>query len=444
MWLAAVAVATVPPLVFGLESHRLTTAGVSLSHRELAGAELALVLLASLAVLVVAGARLLALEPRVRIAPDRAPGLRRLALALAAALVVIALVGVSVSSRGLGGTVSHAWHTFTSTQATSNTNPSRLLSADSENRWVWWKEAAGAFSDRPVGGWGAGSFGVVHLLYRRDTLTVQQPHSVPLQFLAETGIVGALLAIGGFALLLASAAGLPRRLPKGPERLLAAALLAGAAAYAVHSLYDWDWDIPAVTLPVFVFLGVLVGARQREASPAARVPASATARVRASATARTLALGALTLWLCAFALSAVVPSLAASKAAGALVKASSASPAALRSAQSSAALASDLDPLSDAGLRVEATVALHRGRLARSRAYLRQAVARDPTDVQAWAQLGQVDALVGDQRGVERVARRLVALDLRGPWVQVLERARVLSAPPADSVTAIQTPLPAK
>ena len=55
MWLAAAVVATVPPLVFGLASHRLTTAGVSLSHRELAGAELALVLLASLAVLVVAG-----------------------------------------------------------------------------------------------------------------------------------------------------------------------------------------------------------------------------------------------------------------------------------------------------------------------------------------------------------------------------------------------------
>jgi predicted Zn-dependent protease len=166
--------------------------------------------------------------------------------------------------------------------------------------------------------------------------------------------------------------------------------------------------------------------------------------VRSSAAARTFALGALTLWLCAFALSAALPSLAASRAAAALVKASSTSPAALRSAQSSAALASDLDPLSDAGLRVEATVAFHRGRLARSRAYLMQAVGRDPTDVQAWAQLGQVDALMGNARGVESVARRLVALDPRGPWVQVLQRAHVLRATTADSVTAIQTPLPAR
>ena len=277
-----------------------------------------------------------------------------------------------------------------------------------------------AFGDRPVGGWGAGSFGVVHLLYRRDTLTVQQPHSVPLQFLVETGIVGALLAIGGFALLLASAGGLPRRLPKSPERLLASALLAGAVAYAVHSLYDWDWDIPAVTLPALLFLGVLVGARRREAGPAPAV------RRSASATARTLALAALTLWLCAFALSAALPSLAASKAAAALVKASSTSPAALQSAHSSAALASELDPLSDAGVRVEATVALHRGQLARSRAYLMQAIGREPTDVQAWAALGQVDALIGDRPGMERVARRLVALDPRGPWRRIFEADHLL------------------
>jgi O-Antigen ligase len=421
MWLAAAAVATVPPLVFGLESHALTTGGISLRHRELAGAELALVLLASLALLIAVGARLLALEPRVRIRPDRAPGARRMALALAAVVVIGALVAVAVSSRGLGGTVSHEWHTFTSTKATSNTNPSRLLSADSENRWVWWKESARAFADRPVGGWGAGSFGVVHLLYRRDTLTVQQPHSVPLQLLAETGIVGALLGVGGFLLLLVSAAGLLRRLPKGSERLIAAALLAGAVAYAVHSLYDWDWDIPAATLPAFLFVGVLVGARRRGVGRAAAL--------RPSVTVRTLALGALALWLCAFALSAALPSFAASKAASALVKASSGPPAALRSAQSSAALASDLDPLSDGGLRVEATIALHRGRLARSRAYLMQAVGRQPTDIQAWAQLGQVDALMGDRRGAEQVGWRLIALDPRGPWRHILERDRLLPSP---------------
>jgi hypothetical protein len=436
IWLAAVAVATVPPLVFGLESHSLTAAGVSLGHRETAGALLAVIVLASLALLVLAARLLIAIEPKLAVAAERTRALRRLALAVLAVLVVGAVVALSASSRGFTGTFSHAWNTFTSTKATSNTDPSRLLSADSQNRWVWWKEAAGAFSDRPIGGWGAGSFGVVHLLYRRNTLTVQQPHSVPLQFLAETGFVGALLAIGGFVLLTTSAARLPRRLPRGPERLLAAALFGGVIAYAVHSLYDWDWDIPAVTLPMFLFLGVLAGARRRSlATPVAPL---------ASATARALALGALTLWLCAFALSAALPSWATSKAASALVNASSGSPATLRSAQSSAKLASELDPLSDAGLRVEATIAVHRGNLLRARTYLTQAVGREPTDAQAWQQLAEVYVLIGDARGAGVAAQRLLALDPHGPAVQVLRRARMQLAPPSGSATAVQTPAPAK
>jgi len=327
---------------------------------------LALILLASLALLVLASRRLIVIEPRLAVAAEHTRALRRLAIGVAAVLLVGAVVALSVSSRGFTGTFSHGWHTFTSTKSTSNTDPGRLLSADSQNRWVWWKEAAGAFSDRPIGGWGAGSFGVVHLLYRRNTLTVQQPHSVPLQFLAETGIVGALLAIGGFVLIATSAGGLPRRLSRGPERLLAAGLFGGVIAYAAHSLYDWDWDIPAVTLPMLMFLGVLVGARRRSLAGAVAP--------RPSATARALSLGALTLWLCAFALSAALPSWSASTAASALVKASSGSPSTLRSAESSAKLASDLDPVSDAGLRVEATIAVHLGRLPRARGYLTQAV----------------------------------------------------------------------
>jgi hypothetical protein len=286
------------------------------------------------------------------------------------------------------------------------------------------------------GGWGAGSFGVVHLLYRRNTLTVQQPHSVPLQFLAETGIVGALLAIGGFVLVATSAGGLTRRLSRGPERLLAAGLFGGVIAYAAHSLYDWDWDIPAVTLPMFMFLGVLVGARRRSLAGAVAS--------RPSATARALSLGALTLWLCAFALSAALPSWSASTAASALVKASSGSPSTLHSAESSAKLASDLDPLSDAGLRVEATIAVHLGRLPRARGYLTQAVGREPTDIQAWQQLAEVDVLMGNARGASVAAQRLLDLDPHGPSAALLRRARVQLARPSRSATAVQTPEGAK
>jgi O-Antigen ligase len=117
-------------------------------------------------------------------------------------------------------------------------DPAQLVSADSENRWGWWKEAAGAISARPVQGWGAGSFGVTHLLYRRDTLSVQQPHSVPLQFLAETGIVGAVLGLGCLTLLLTTAARAvahaePRRVGRAAVCAVASVFLTVFAVSAV-------------------------------------------------------------------------------------------------------------------------------------------------------------------------------------------------------------------
>jgi hypothetical protein len=428
-------VASLPPLAFGLTVHALTTTGVSLSSREGAGGLLALVLVGALAGLVACGRWLLALERRLGVESRRARGVRRLVLSTVAAVLVAALVATSLSSRGFTGTFSHAWRSFTVTQTVSNSNPNRLLSADSY-RWTWWKEAAGAFSDRPLGGWGAGSFGVVHLLYRRDTLPVQQPHSVPLQFLAETGVLGAVLGVGSLVLLLGAAARSVRRRPPGSERLLAAALLAGAFAYGIHSLYDWDWNIPAVTLPALVFIGVLVGARGASGGPPSLdTPTPGT---------RALRLGSLTLWLCVFALSAVLPSLAVSKADSALIQAASGSPSALRSAHATAALASSLDPLSDAGLRAEATIAIHRGLLGRARGYLQEAVGRDPTDVPGWNQLALVYALLRDPSGATLAAQRVIALDPRGQTAQTLLHSELLAAPPGASAAASQTPLPGK
>lgn len=419
IWAGAAILAAIPPLAFGLASHSLTTANVPLSSRESAGGQLALIMLLSLAALVLACRALIALDPRLTLGHDATRALRRVAAAGGVVIVLAVLLALALSARGLPGSISHAWDSFTATQTASNTNPSRLLSADSENRWVWWKEAAAAFSDRPIGGWGAGSFPVLHLMYRHNTLPVQQPHNVPLQFLAETGIVGALLAIAAYVLLLRAAASSARNRPRGTRRLLAAALLGAIAAYGIHCLYDWDWNIPAVTLPALVFIGVLAGA--------ASGPRHAGSFGAVGAPARLLSTALLSLWLCAFVLSAAFPSLAASDANSALVQAASGAPGALRSAEASARSASTLDPLSDAGPRAQATVALHRGQVARARAYLSEAVGRDPSDGQAWEELAFVYSLLGEDRDARIAAQRVVALDPRGPEAQALIRSHEAS-----------------
>ena len=82
--------------------------------------------------------------------------------------------------------------------------PERIASIGSNNRWGWWEEAWEAFTDEPVGGTGAGTFRLVHLKLADNPNIVTEPHNLPLQALAETGLVGFLLAAGaGLAALLA-------------------------------------------------------------------------------------------------------------------------------------------------------------------------------------------------------------------------------------------------
>jgi hypothetical protein len=444
MWLALAAAAMVAPLMLGLTDHALTDVSVSLGRRERAGLLLLVVLVASLLVLWLAGRRVIELERRVPVSLEVSRRIGRLLGGALGVAVVCGVIALAVSSRGLTGTVSHAVDSFTATKGTSAYNPSRLLSVNSQNRVVWWEEAAGAFSDRPLAGWGAGSFPVVHLLYRRNSLTVQQPHSVPLQWLAETGIVGALLAIGAYGLLTAAGVGSVRR-KAGAERLVASALLAGIAIYGVHSLYDWDWDIPGVTLPALVFIGVLAGADRRRSAPAALWSRADGAGPSAppGPGARAATLLAVAGALVAVALSGVVPSVAAGRASAALVAASGASSSALERARSDAADATRLDPLSDAGLAASATISIESGHLGQARTYLRQAVKRDPYDVRAWHLLALVELGLGSTAGTFNAIQRVVALDPMGPEVKsVSKQVELLLTPPSRSATSRPSPAP--
>jgi hypothetical protein len=437
-WLALAVLCALPAILVGLLVHRLSGNNIALSTREGAGGLLALVVLVSLAGHALVASRLLRVEARIRSAEQRLPRLRRLMLMGGAVVIVCGVIGLSLAPRGLTGTLSELWHGFTTVHATSNANPSRLLSAASENRWVWWKEAAGAFSARPVLGWGAGSFPVVHLLYRQNTLPVQQPHSLPLQFLSETGIIGGVLGMGALALLLLAGVRSVLRRRSGRDRVLAAALLAAAVAYVVHCCYDWDWNIPALSLPAFLFLGVL----------AARIGTGGVANVthgRATewpgrSISRAASLAWATLWLCLFALSVLVPQIAADKASAALVAASSTSPASLKQAQANANLASRLDPLSDQGLVAQASIASGLRQFDRAASYLRTAVAREPSDAFAWHFLAIVEGIRGDRSDSVVAEQRSLNLDPMGAAAWSILIPQLSAAPAAMSPTRWPTP----
>jgi O-antigen ligase len=444
---ALAAVAAAPSLAFAFSRGPLTHDNVPLDDRVGPGLLLGLILAVSLAGLALAGWRLLAVEARSRPDPDRTQRVWRLLGRGALAAAVVAVILLAVSSRGLFGSISHEVDAFTQAKAVPVTDPSRLLSTNSGNRWVWWKEAAGAFADQPVGGWGAGSFPVTHLLYRQPpALNVRQPHNVPLQFLAETGLVGALLALGALGFLLAAALDRVRRTPPGREQALAAAFTAAGLAWLVHGLVDWDWDIPGATLPALLLLAVAAAAPPgAAASPTPRPPQGAPRRAPVfSPRQPLLALAAVTIALAAFAASAILPDLSQTKAQQALAQAGAATtPAQLAQAQATAELAARLNPLAVEPLLDAAVIADRRGLRQVERDYLLRAVRRAPYNSLAWNRLAYVAVTLGDRAGLLSAVHQAAAVDPIGTQSLVLAAtAEPYLALPQNSATATGTPLP--
>jgi O-antigen ligase/polysaccharide polymerase Wzy-like membrane protein len=121
------------------------------------------------------------------------------------------------------------------------------------NRYAYWKVALRAFGDEPLRGVGAGGWAVYWLRYRTIDEGAQDAHSLPLQTMAELGLVGLALLlafIGGVAVAAHEA---HRRSPA-----LAAGPIAGFAAYIAHAPLDWDWEMPAVTVIALVLAGLLL------------------------------------------------------------------------------------------------------------------------------------------------------------------------------------------
>jgi O-antigen ligase/polysaccharide polymerase Wzy-like membrane protein len=434
-WAAVAITAALPPLVVALSSHALTTDGVGLGAREHAGLLLLAVLAASATVLVLGAGKLFELEPTITLSPERQRRLWRLVAAVVVAVVVLAVLHEVVSQGGIGAALNHLKQKFASPQQVSVSNPNRLFSTDSADRIGWWRQALGAFSQRPFGGWGAGSFPVINLLFRHDQLTAADVHSVPLQWLAETGLIGLALAVSAWLLCLKTAVGAVRR-NVGEHRWAAAALLAAILAYSLHCLYDWDWDIPGVTLPVLVALGVLIGAFAAPQHQAFRPHAILTpAR-------KLVGLTAIVAGLCVIATSALLPSIAASKASNALLAAANGTPASVIHAAGDAQAAVRIDPLSDAGLTASASIAEQLDELQIARGDLLEALNREPDDISAWSSLLGLDAAFRDWVPTVNAAERLLELNPEMYGTQlanVLDAARAATlaeAPPEDSATS--------
>ncbi|HET6506174.1 MAG TPA: O-antigen ligase family protein [Baekduia sp.] len=213
------------------------------SHPSLQGAA---VLVGLLGVMVVA---VLTQAWAVRVEHDRSARLGRLPLPsrhgwVAAALVAAMLV-VPVAIAAGSDTPSSVDPRFGS-------STSRLASADSP-RYAYWRVAVGSFADHPVQGVGAGGFAVEWLRERKEASPARDAHSLPIETLAELGLIGA----AALALLAAGVILATRRV-LAADPALAAGPAAALVAYAFHASIDWDWEMPALSLVAVLLAGLMI------------------------------------------------------------------------------------------------------------------------------------------------------------------------------------------
>ena len=175
----------------------------------------------------------------------------------------LGVLGVAVLAIGASGLPARWFAGFarSSPPRTSTAIGHRLTDTGSDGRVELWRVAVREFEHEPLRGAGAGTYALAWAAHRpASNLQAQQvfdAHSVYLESLAELGVVGCGLLI---SIVLASLASIALVM-RGKERTLYAAAFAVTLAWGLHAGVDWDWEMPAVTLPVFVLAGAAAGRR---------------------------------------------------------------------------------------------------------------------------------------------------------------------------------------
>ncbi len=350
--------------------------------------------------LVVAGLAYLGLEHEERWRPRMAVSISLPRLAVVTALLL--LVGVIAVSRG--EPISWArdgLREFTNPVSDAAAGPARFGDFSSNSRWTWWEEAWQLFEDDPLGGTGAGSFEMARRPIRVNTTVATEPHNLALQLLSETGLIGFLLAAGaGVGAAFAIVRSI-RRLDEG-DAAAACALAVLVLAYLGHALVDYDWDFVGVSGPMFLALGVLVGAGR---------PAVGTLREPFYAA------GAVLLALAAVA-SLAAPWLAERKVSSAYASIGELEP---DEAVSSARRARTLNPLAVEPYFAEAAAEeLRENDPAAFDLYIR-AVELQPRNAVTWFQLGMFEMNAGLREAGIRHLLQSRELDRWGPSYEVLQ-----------------------
>lgn len=174
--------------------------------------------------------------------------------AAVAAALVLGAVELGQRTGDPAAFVSEQWDAWR--RPPERVGSSYLLTVGS-NRYDVWRVALEEGREHPVAGLGARGFVSAYLVEGRTGDTPHRAHSVWLDALAETGVVGLAL------LLIALVPPVVAAFRRARTELVAVGALGTTAYWVVHASGDWIWTVPAVTLPFAALLGTTVAAPDR-------------------------------------------------------------------------------------------------------------------------------------------------------------------------------------
>ncbi len=251
------AIVAAPISAWALSKDAFSKSLQPLSAKESLAGEFGLLLLLTVVVLLAAGFA-------VNVGLSRqAPSMRLrrrvgVAAVAAACLVPLALfTSVAFSQRGLGGTFNDRVDELTSANDAAPGEGAARLTAASNTRGKYWREAGKIFSERSGLGTGSGTFAVARLRFRTDDAVSRHAHGFVPQTLADTGLLGLAASLALLAAWLAAAvrtSGLTPRLRRfregarrrdwDSERIALVGLTIVPIVFGLQSIIDWTWFVP--------------------------------------------------------------------------------------------------------------------------------------------------------------------------------------------------------
>src|SRR5829696_5077711 len=154
-------------------------------------------------------------------------------------------------------------------EARATDQTKRFTSMSAANRIALWEIAWATFREHPLTGTGGDTYQVVYQEKAAEGVEAAQhpvlhPHSMWMSLLSDTGIF-ALLAFGAFCIgsLALACYNAFSKTRSRTSRALIAGSAAAATAYLASSSIDWNWYIPASTLPFFALAAVAAGTTKR-------------------------------------------------------------------------------------------------------------------------------------------------------------------------------------